>query len=167
MAVAPSGPMSLPFSGAKTLLSNSSNFQTWVGAGNATAALASIHLIHLAGTSVAAARPYALIMPGDFFEYTAIAGGAGFTFSQSGTLSVMFEDDIVSADIPNHDDAFFAFTNVIGEIVGDLASLSGISGALAVIQISVRMPPARNNKNEFDPGGYYQTTLDLKWDPAG
>ena len=168
MVVSPAGLLSLPLKRLQTLLSISSNFQTWTGAANAAAALAFIHLVAVAGQS----RPHALIgrSPGSGGARGSRTIQGGSIFEHGGRLLLRFENDIASGDLALPADAEFTFTNSVGAILADLEAASGEVGDLQVTSWSETQSPQRSSRDEKQASGggsaggeYYQATYAIEW----
>ena len=160
MAVTPSGPLSLPLDNLRTLLANCPSFQTWVGAADAAEALAAISLVAVETVE----RPLAIVMqaPGRGWASRQNAGGAANWFSQSGTLLILFEDDVEAEAI--EPDAELTFTNLVGAIISEMQDLAGSGGHLNVTSIAIKDGPSRSDFSEKEStGDYYQVVLEVGW----
>jgi hypothetical protein len=163
--VDPSGAISLPLSHFRTLLSNSSNFQSWVGAADATEALNSIYLVAI-DEPIASKRPFALVrqtQPGSV-RHEAIAGGSVQQFLDSGALEVLFEAAVASGNAASHVDAEMAFTNDIGAFFSDMEALAGSGAYLTMTAWNIAAGPARAHPDESESeGDYYQMLIRVEW----
>ena len=168
MTVAPAGPLSLPLDRLKTILSNSTTFQTWVSAASAALALPFIHLVAVSDPS----RPHALIGralgSGAARGVRSIQGGS--TFEHSGRLLLRFEADIHADNIDVPSDAEFEFTNNVGAVLAELEAASGEVADLQITSWSEFQPPQRSARDEkqasgggSDGGEYYQATYAIEW----
>lgn len=163
MAVTPTGRLSLPLLNSQTIVSNSSNFQTWVGAaGDASAAAARFYMVG----NESVTRPFGMAYHNDGTAFTMemIAGGAAHYFVDSGSVMWLFEDDIDAADLDDLTDAELAFTNTVGAILSDVLLLAGQSGYMTVTGIDKRIGPRREGKDEKNTTGqYFQIGFEVSW----
>jgi hypothetical protein len=158
MTVTATGVISVPLSALRTMVSQSATFQTWVGAANAAAALASIHMVGLAEADVA--RPFALVTLGDNWRRT-YAGTNRFTMN--GELFLVLEGEVDAANVDDFADAEFEFTNTVGGIIEDLEALSE-SEALIVQSIRVQDAPQRSWRDEkASEGEYYNCVFAFEY----
>ena len=165
MPVTPSGMLSVPDALLRTMLSNCPAFRTWTGTANPTAALARIHLIV---KPAAAARPFALIDFGGEFNAQRNAGGSQHYFQHSGSLLLLFEDDVDSANAADGKDADaeYEFRNNLGAVLSELEDLAGRDDNLTISRMTVLVSPARTHVDERATlGDYYQTILEVTWGP--
>jgi len=144
MAVAPTGMLSLPLSYLRAAISASSNFQTLVGAANAAAALAYIHVAEY--ESDTPAPPFAVVAWGDDAQVEATSGGTRDRFTRTGSLIVILRT-AVDADHSSQD-AAYTFLNVAGAILNDVMALSGTAGYPSIKTISPLLPPSRPHEDE-------------------
>lgn len=156
MAVAPTGNLSSILDDVRTLLSESASFQTWVGAANATEALASIHIISIddpGGTNV---RPFAVVHTPDQ-DWNRISTG---TSIPNNSVRLTFEEDVASANQAAEADALYAFTNVMGAIVAELDAQALFVG----LSIEYTAEPQRTDDTEVVPiGDVYMTEIQISW----
>lgn len=129
MPVEPTGPEGLPYKNLRDLLSESATFQAWVGAANATEALARIHY-HGFKAPLTKTRPYALVAPATFdsFHWEKTAGGASNHYSVSGRLVMTLAQDVDSEQ--DVDDQRTTFMNTTGPIIADVSRLSAVDDRL-------------------------------------
>lgn len=161
MAVAPSGPWSEILYNAQTLIANSANFRTWVGAADVAAARNSIHMVAYEASSPT--RPFAIVAQGTDWMHAGAAGGAGITYLTSGIVAVTFEADITEALAA---DAEFEFTNPVGDILDDCLDLAGTSGYLAVHSFEKTKGPSRSGEQmDAGQGDYYRAKFNFIWGP--
>ena len=173
MAVAPDGSLSLPFDHLRTMISESAEFQSWVGAANPTEAKASIHMLelpapadkqHYTRTELDGLRPFALIgwPRGTGLHLRRVAGGSDLTFLESQPLYVAFEDKLDSAE--NVEDNFFTFTNHVGKVMVDMTKLAGTADFLAIKDLTVD-DFWRSDPDEItDNGDFWWLRVLLEWD---
>jgi len=157
--ITPAGPMSLPLSRLKTLLSASTSFQTWVGKTSAADALAFIFLVATRTTT----RPLAVIGQGEKWELAKIAEVA---FQTSGSLLILFEDNTNSTylDPAYNADAELDFMNKVGNCCKDMAVLAGTSGYLSALSFSLMDGPRRTDENERKTeGDLYQAVIRVEY----
>ena len=161
MATAPDGIWSNVLYNAQTLLANSANFRTWVGAADVAEARNSIHMV--AYESESPTRPFAIVAEGREWGFEMDAGGAGFTYMATGIVAVTFEASITEASEP---DAQFEFTNPVGKIIDDCLALAGTDGLLAVHGFSKTYGPSRpSERDDAAQGNYYRAKFDFAWGP--
>jgi len=145
MPVTASGILSEPLSVLRTMLSESSSFQTWVAAANAAAALGSIYLI---GTDTPV-RPYAVVSRIDNWSSGLVGGSPGdYGFIASGRLYFDFEDAISSGNQASYADSMLAFKNNVGAVISDLQNTSGGSERLLLRRFDMVAGPQRFDKTE-------------------
>ena len=126
MSVAASGNISLGIDKLRTLIAGSTNFQSWTGTANSTAALARVYTI--GSTSVT--RPCAIVR----WLSLRIKRG-GFV---SGILEIMFEAatssayQMTGAEASDFTSAAYEFTNSIGAILHDMSLNSEAGGELFI-----------------------------------
>lgn len=130
MATAPTGTESKLLDNLRTLVANSSSFQTWVGAENATVAKASVTIEESAPGSN---RPFAIVGFDSPPEREASAGGTRNYFELRTTLWLAFEAAISDTDSP--EDSLYEFTNTVGAIIGEMELLAGTGGYLNATSI--------------------------------
>ena len=170
MAVTASGVESLPLEHLKTILSNSSTFQTWTGhTGSASGAAGHIHYIavtdDLGEDGATAVRPLAVIdFADDGFSTEAIAGGAGHAFTQEGTLNLYFENDVASGNSAVEREAFLAFMNNVGAIINEIANLSGTSTYLNIMSMARVHGPVRGaHEQKKDSDDFIEVAYTVDW----
>lgn len=166
MALAPSGPLSLPLKNLQTLVSNSSTFQTWVGAADAATAAARIYLV--GEDKSATTRPFAVVHHLDPAEFNreAQAGGAVQCFVESGAVGLIFEDDVGAAYAADHADAEMEFTNIVGAVISEMEDLAGSGAYLNVTRFGVITGPARSALDEAESeGDYYGIQFRVEYGP--
>lgn len=162
MAVTPTGILSLPLGHLRTLIANSSNFQTWVGAANATEAESSIYLVNINEDEIA--RPFALIDWGENFNSTMLANGPGGFFQDRGELRLLFEDDVAAENQDSYEDSKLKFLNDIGGVLADMRDLSASDEYLSIHEIQFQESPTRSIDDQ-DPaeGDFYQGRFIITW----
>lgn len=153
--VAPTGIVSAGIGNMRTLLSESANFQTWVGAASALLALDSIYLIE--GPADSASRPFAAIGPAGEFEGDSIAGGVLNQYAFSDTVEILFEED--AAPGLNEPDAYFTFVNTLGAIFADLINPTDTDSFMNITKFSFSFDPARTAEEERQTGGDTMTAV--------
>ena len=161
MAVSPSGPISKALNNLRTLLSNCAAFKTLVGAADAAAALASIHLVAVENPT----RPFALIAFAERGCWTARknAGGAGNYFRDEGSLMLLLEQDVAEGT-STEPDAGLTFANALGDIAADILELAGTGTYLSVTGVRVVQGPQRSHRDAAPKeGDYYQALLQVDW----
>jgi hypothetical protein len=163
MAVTPSGIFSIQLSILRTMISQSSSFQTWTGTANAAAALARIYFEAQDDSSVV--RPFALVFMGNEYVQQSIAGGASQVFQPSGQLVMMLEDAVAPGNAASHADAYFAFANELGDLIEDLMALGGTDSLLSFESIALTGGPGRTEKNDrVSLGDNYTASFNVNWE---
>lgn len=129
MAVTPSGILAEPLLEIQRMLSEVSAFQDFVGeSGDAAAALLRIHLIGVKESDIT--YPFAVVGPGPW-QRPVNAGGASDQFSAGGENLIYFEAKVSAVNKDSEADAYFEFTNPIGDIIDGFENLSGAGGNLS------------------------------------
>ena len=162
MAVVASGWLSLALENLRTLLAACPSFQTWVGAADAAAAKARIHRVSKAGPT----RPFALVDQWTDASATAFAGGAGESFTHSGSQILRFEGEVSEQDSDEPADAFYTFWNAVGAIILEMEQLSGTDGYLVVRSIMLEDGPFRSKDFEGEADDYYYADFVVEWGPG-
>ena len=159
MSVAPSGMFSKPLHNLRLTVAGSSNFQTWVSAGNATAALARVYPIF----STSYTLPMAAVDFAENFQRSMHAGGARNWFTQEGDLALLFRGSVNAA----HDeaDAAYTFLNTIGAVLSDMEALAGTAGYLNIISMILDEGPQRPLEDEKATiGDFYEVIFRVGYD---
>lgn len=156
-----SGALKGPLDNAETLIANSSTFQTWTGAANATAAKAFIHLQVEDESNISRdsngnlTKPYTLveIIPG----FTAEAIATGLTYSPSGQLNVYFMAPIASGEQAEASvaTAFTSFWTNVDGVIDDIIGIAGTDAYLNVTTIRLEEGPHKNDEDERRTKGHY------------
>lgn len=155
------GNLSLALDLFKTTLANSSNFQTWVGAANATEALRSIYKEGLPPpddgrthdlAELESYRPYALIAT-DTFARNEEAVGSSTEFDQSGSLLLKLVRDVPVGIRGDIQEVGLTFENEVGQILDDLCTLAGVNPYLAIKSIDIPEPWYRTTEDDLDTQG--------------
>jgi hypothetical protein len=124
MAVAPDGPESLPLKHLRALLSESSAFQSWVGVGNAAAALAYIDYFVMAVARMGVATPFAIVgtIISDGFSMEVIGRGAKNQYGANSGVALMLWAPVDAET--GLDDQFMTFTNTTGTILKEMGDVA-------------------------------------------
>lgn len=147
------GAFSVPLEGLRTLISESSTFQTWVSATDETEALDRVFVEGVPGVddndidTLSALRPFAMV------TFDSVSDSLLSFFG--GTLMMMFESDISEANIKDHRAAAYEFSDTVGQIVVDVRDGSYEAGKLFIRMIESVARPARSDPKE-DGGRYLQ-----------
>jgi len=158
MSVSPTGMLSLPLHYLRLTVAGSSNFQTWVGAANATEALARVYPI-LTDTLT---LPLAAVDFADNFRRSLFASDVRNWFKQEGDLAVLFRASIDSEH--NEADAAYTFLNSVGAIISDMEALAGKPGYLDISGITVDAGPQRPLEDEKKTiGDFYEIIFRIEW----
>jgi len=122
MSVTLTAPFGDVLENGKTMLSNVDAFQTWVGAVNAAAALASIHLI----SSDSWSRPFVeLWLEGAKLTCDGIGSGNEFHPHVGGQLILHFEGDV---DTDYADDLENMVKSFMDDVLGIISGLADLAG---------------------------------------
>lgn len=161
MAVTPSGILSKPVDEFATMLANVAAFQTWVDADDASEAISSIYP-HGIETGLDN-RPFCAIHL-DGYKSTAIGGGFGNTFSDSGAVLLVFEAAVGDDNIDSIPDAVNEFLNAVGSIIAGLKSLSGVDGYPHIRTLDRYSGPSRVDAAEANTSeDYIQMAFTATW----
>ncbi|WP_166820516.1 hypothetical protein [Thalassoroseus pseudoceratinae] len=140
MPINPSGILSTPADKLAELVSESSTFQSWVSADDATEALDSVFIqARSASGDGEYSRPFALI----YFE----GFSNGLNRYANGTLYLLLEADVTES---THQDSAYEFTNQAGAIVAEVMAGSYAGGKLFIRSINSAVPPQRADFNESE-----------------
>lgn len=138
MAVSPTGDISLRISRVRAMVANSTTFRTWVGAADAAAALAYIHVGEYIGEGPGPLCVVGMVPGG---KYINVAQGMSQTWEEGIQIFVEFADDIA---VDDQTDAYYTFANAVGAIRAEVMALSGSSTSYAVIgSMTMVVPPTR------------------------
>lgn len=161
MPVTATGPISIPLSRLKTLLSKSTNFQTLVGVGTSAAALAFIDMVRKAAPDVATGHGLVSHAPAGRWRAERGQQGTSAAFDvTSGQLRLTIRKAITQTDAQ---DAELEFTNSLGAILTDLVNNSGAVANLQItaatlVSLSRSDPDQKNSQGEI-----YMGEVDLDW----
>lgn len=146
----------------KTLVSESSTFQTAVGAENAAAALASIHIGCIDDPSTEAA--YALIVNSGNDKNDADSTNAGGSrqFLKGGDVELWLYRPIAEDYQDEHGDALIDFENFYEAVLDEIMELAGTPGYLVINNWSLIDQPARNEP-ESKEKDMYQARIMISW----
>jgi hypothetical protein len=151
MPVTPTGMLSLPLANLRTALSNCAAFRTWVGAADATAALAYISLVEKGGSLTG---KFAVIDDGT--EYMGERTSSGATFHEEGSLALIFQGNVHADNANSEVDAQFEFTNSVGAILEELIEYCGNnSNVFNISKFSKIFGPWRADDEERNAGNDY------------
>jgi hypothetical protein len=134
-----SGFLSKSIDALKTLVAASSTFQTWVGAEDAAAAAAYVHLFTVGESAV---RPCAVVLRGENQDVSFRRGRA------NGTLAVRFLGEDAPDDWETDSSDCVTFEDTIGAIVAEMEALEGTDGHLIVRDIAKAAGPAVTDEDE-------------------
>lgn len=150
-----------------TLLADTAEFRTWVGAIDAAAALLSIHRVAAEPETDAVSfpYPYALIYPEVPYMRESFSSGGQNDF---GTLVVEFRDAVPSGDQDSHEDAYDSIMNDIGAIESGIWTQmnTGAQDYLFMTSFSITERPKRAGKGEANTkasGDYYTAKASVDW----
>lgn len=150
------GPLTLPLSDLRTLIAATSEFQTFVGAANATEAAESIHI----GGVASPTRPFVLLSL-EAFEAQRYAMGARDWFLLNGAVRVMFESAVASENQDGHADAENAALTAIDTIMSAALDLAGSDSYMSLTGFDLAEDPRRSDEDDQDD--YYQVPCLASW----
>ncbi len=154
------GPLALPMCRLRVLLSATTEFQTWCGAGDALTARDSIYVAGADSPVV----PFAVVSYGPMWRMERVAGGAKDWFTNRGSLRVMFEAAVAAGDADGHEDAETTFLNDVGGIMSAALVLSGSDDYLSLTGAELDYGPVRSDEDETSD--YYQARFAVTWGPS-
>lgn len=164
--VTPSGNLSKSLENVRTLIAASTTFQDWVGAENAAAAKADLHLCEADPLSVS--RPCGVIYfpDTDTLRLPSIAGGQGNLYAPQGKALVSFWADAAVGDGIDETEANYelTFANEIGDILSDIMALAGTDSYINVVECGVLKGPHRAARKEEHGTPYFWIELELRWE---
>lgn len=152
----PTGIISLPIDALADLVSASSTFQTWVSAANQAAAKLRVYQGAVEGSEYT--RPFALVSTPEGLQFGGRHGGFA-----SGSLNLIFEDDVDSADADDPTAALNSFANTVGAVLAEIDSASRGSGSLYVRGIESIAGPARSSRDSVED--MYQAWFRVDYGP--
>lgn len=148
----------------RTLISATDAFQTFVGAGDAAAALASIGI----DDELSLVRPYALVYLETPLKADSDAQGVVVEFNpfMTGVVTVRFSADISVVDpVGDISEGRKQFQEDVEDIIDDMVDLSGSDGFLVFVSTAAgsdQPSPANSEKDEGEPTTYYQWDWDFE-----
>ncbi|MHC4253761.1 MAG: hypothetical protein ACYS9X_31995 [Planctomycetota bacterium] len=162
MAETASGAVSLPLENGRTLLAGSARFRTLVGAADAAAAKAYIHIAPVAGATWQ--RPRALITHSGL-DHELVARGLGNGFAEEGELTIVIEADISEAyrDEGQEENAYLEFTNALGAIITEMRTLAGTQTYLDAQAFGVPVITRGDEEEESKDTFWYRGVITLTW----
>jgi len=141
------GPISGPLDGLRTLIAASSTFQTWAQADDAADAKNNIFIGEVADADLV--YPYAQILPGENWNYAAIATYGGvLQFMASGEVQLVFEGLVPDEYVSSSDNATFWWVNQMEGIIADICEIAGTGTYFACRGIHQYFGPARTDTAE-------------------
>ena len=153
MPVAPANLLSLPLTYLRAQLADCPAFQSWVGAANAAAALASIH--YVSTTPATDTPPHAVLGFGRRVAFDRGGVGSFSQFRQDGELALDFYGAVSSLEDADEADEALTFCNAVGEILCELLQRSAGAGFLDFVGLETG-PPMRTTEKEERTAGAFQ-----------
>lgn len=166
--------LSLYLANLRSLISQSSTWQTWTGnPGNAAIAINSVYLIGVTPPSVldgnpdnqgytaadwAKIRPFCVINYDLRNGYEAKQEGQGFggsAFVETARILFSFEDTIDPANAENYSDQVIAFLENVGGVIDDLKASTGVDSNINFHTIRLEGIPKRSDQTENATRGDY------------
>ena len=162
MTVAATGPRGIAMEKLVAMVSQSSTFQTRVGAGSATAALPFIHYPYLDDVD-SLSRPFALVTTGPLRSQRGSTDRSVF----SGSFK-LYISDVVQSD--NASDAEMIFCNFADGLIDDLVNtLSGVDANLIIQATDEEIPPSlsdpRKSTDKTQDRPFYTCVHRIDWAP--
>ena len=181
LVTAATGVISKPLDDLRTLLSNCTGMQTWMGVASSALALAKIHIAGLPPTDndsytkeeLDDFRPFVIVSTeseaGNSFRFTASGGAGGRHFNRSGQCRVYLEQAVAIEyrDDPSELDRLFQ--NAMGEIIEDTGAGSGLldltaTGTYFGVNSLVSHGPFRATEDEIVADGDHIWSLwEITW----
>lgn len=152
MAVTPTGHLGKALDNLRTLVANSSTFQTWTGTATTAAAKARIY-IESADTG-SPTRPFCVVGFGEDFAISKVGGGTGNTYRNDGSLLLWFEGAVSSGNAADSEDAAYEFLNDVDGILSDCQTLSGSGGYINVTEFGLLLGPERSAPAQGETDDY-------------
>ncbi len=142
----------------ETLISNSTNFQTWVGATGTDKATDAKKYIHTHAYQLGS-RPFCLITMGTAWQANKV--GEINSYFCSGNIEILFEQ--LAKTNSTESQVCEDFLDNIGNIIEDILALSGTSGYVAITSISL-MDIWRPHETEVKTyGDIIQAKFSIDW----
>ncbi len=168
MPLTSSGPLTSSLLGLRTILAESADFQEFVGAADAAAAEAKVHLFDYEAEpeDLAAERPMATIWLADAFSMEAIAWGDRAMLDPGGDLVLEIQSgDEAAAD---REAGYWAFVTWMDKIITALRDRAAVNDYLTIRAIRQLYAP-RRSPPEDDPStsGYWHCALVVSWGRGG
>jgi len=151
-----------PVANARTLLSNSSTFQTLVGEATAGAAAAHIYTPGITPGDIAAARPFAVVDQGSERE---MVRNSTDGFTDAGSIFFLLEADVADGNLgqtkAKWEAAHKAFLGALGDIIADMIATSHGPGYLYMTGFRLIFGPQRSE--DTGEGDFYQAICEIQW----
>lgn len=164
MPVTPTGSISLPLDNLKTLISEMTTWQTWVGVAAGTEveqiaeAAESIYLISLE-TPTVSNRPFIVLMPSENWNRQKISH---YTYNLGGTIRMLVEAN-ANEELTTDSDIVLDFCNETGALIDQMLSNIGESGYLNIENIQVIVGPERSAREQGEKDDYLQFVFDITY----
>jgi hypothetical protein len=161
MVTALTGHFGLPLENGKTLVANSSTFQTWTGAANAAAAEAFAHIFIEADANVT--LPAVFINWSDGAQWRSNSMGDGHSYGPrvNGNIQMVFQAEQSPLWSVDPDECARVFTEVVDGIIGDMVVLNGTNDFLIVQAFS---PMVGAPQPTLQDKGHETPTLTWPWE---
>lgn len=172
----PAGSLSLAKKHLIDTLANVAAFQSFVGAADATEALARIYRAALpppadnaesySPAELANYRAYALVWTDEEegFQRVAVARSDHHDANESGRFTLRLVRTIPAEIVGDPDECELTFDNAIGQIIDGLFELAGLSGYLAIDTIAISGGPFVNHPDIMPTQGDHQSVeLGIDW----
>jgi hypothetical protein len=166
MPVTPTSSLALYLANLRTLIAASATFQAWVGADDAAAAAAHVHLIGLpppngeefTADELSALRPFVIVgfHPRDGVQFSRVADQE---YEESARVAFSFEDEVAPENARNYDDAAIDFLNQAGGTLKDMQDLAGTDGYLSVHEFRMEKAPTRADQTAAAGRGDYLVVI--------
>lgn len=172
----------------RTMLANCTTLKTWMGAADAADALERIYLAMMPPpqihdeeadhtfylTELKERRPFCIVWTSDKSPFRIDMVAAPNCPSPSGTIEVLFEENVPDHLIDNYPEAYRLFFNTVGGILHSessaspgLVELNGTAGYLYFRTLSVSSPTRSPEDVIATQGDAHQILLTVEWGATG
>lgn len=154
----PTGFLALPAMALRTMLSQSSNFQTWTSSADEAAALRNVHIF----TAIDEGPVFALINFADLTrERAGVTNNREFVHEMGGCALSLFFQQAIGVD-GSEPAAGLAFASMVAAVMVDLELAAGdrVAGTLPIIRHKLLTAPTRIvEEDRRSAGDYYEAAF--------
>lgn len=162
MTLSYTGGMTSPVDAMRTLIANSSTFQDWVDADDATEAKAFIFLFEMLESAIV--FPSVIISMDKWKSNGYASSSTGTLFINSGSLIVQFQGLAPESYVASSENGIVWWLNQMESILDDMRSLSATGGYLDIKNIESTFGPARFDETRRHQGGdVIQQIFNITW----